>query len=172
MTRYKRQCPKCNCTELNVANNAPQAKNSSTPAVSNTTVNTRANLPSVIYDIIGITGASSIENALQRAFELFRRLSVYKFKYGLESPEAVFDALEKQAIKSNQKAKEAEDRLNSILESPEQIYFEAEEADFTPLDCYEHEKKSGYEKDFLDFIGEIVQQYYADRGLELPEPEE
>jgi hypothetical protein len=54
--------------------------------------------PKVVYDLMGITGSSSPENALQRAHELYRRMLPYKYKLGLESPEAVFDYLEKKAL--------------------------------------------------------------------------
>jgi hypothetical protein len=68
--------------------------------------------------------ASSPENALHRAFELFRKLIPYKFKYGLESPEAVFEFLEKQASDGKKKAVEAEERLQGILANPEDVFYE------------------------------------------------
>lgn len=168
VTRYKRQCPKCNSSELDVANNVPQTKSSQAQVVNANSrlLAARTKLPAVVYDIMGITGASSPENALQRAFELFRKLIPYKYKFGLESPEAVFEFLEKQASEGNKRAVEAEECLSDIIENPELVFYEWG-GDLSAIDWYEAWKKEGYTKDFLDFLSEAVDGYWASRGYEL-----
>jgi hypothetical protein len=126
----------------------------------------RRKLPTVLYDLMGITGASSPENALQRAFELFRKLIPYKYKYGLESPETVFEFLEKEASEGNERAVEAEKRLSDILENPELIFYECG-GDLSAVDWYEAWKKEGYTKDFLDFLNDAANGYWRIKGYEL-----
>lgn len=168
VTRYKRQCPKCDSSELDVTNNTSQTLNSPTnmATVGNKTLATRTNLPAVVYDLMGITGASSPENALQRAFELFRKLIPYKFKYGLESPEAVLELLEKKAALGKKNAVEAEERLRGILENPKLIFYEVG-GDLAAVDWYDALKKTGYAKSFLDFLCEAVNGYWESKGYEL-----
>jgi hypothetical protein len=171
ITRYERQCPKCNSSDLNVGSPASQSQNNqaNAPAVTNTISTARTNLPSVIFDLVGVTGAVSADNAIHRAFELYRKLYLYKVKYGLESVEAVFSFLEREASVGNKRALEAEKRLKDLLDNPENIFLQTPWADLTPVDWYEDEKKKGYDGSFLDFINRVVERFYADRGLKLPD---
>jgi hypothetical protein len=170
VTRYRRQCPKCNSSELNIVNHSSQtsAKNLPTPMATSKTITfaNRTKLPAVVYDLMGITAASSPENALKRAFELFRRLMPYKFKHGLESPEAVFKFLEKEASEGNKRAVEAEERLSDIIENPELVFYECG-GDLSAVNWYEAWKKEGYPKDFLDFLNEAANGYWKSQGYEL-----
>jgi hypothetical protein len=116
--------------------------------------------------------ARAPENTLQRAFELYRKLAPYKWKYNLQSPEDVVEFLEKKSTDADRRATEAEKRFKDLLDNPEQIFLETVCADLTPINWYEQERKTGYNKGFLDFLAEVVEGYYEDRGLELEERED
>lgn len=167
-TRFKRQCPKCNSSDLDVGNIAPQSQNNQvkTPAVTKTALTARTNLPSVIFDLVGITGAVSPENAIQRAFEIYRKLYLYKVKYNLESVEEVFSFLEKETLAAHKKMNEAEERLQGILSNPENVFYEVG-GDLDAPNWYEALKKTGYDKNFLDFLNQAVNGYWESKGYEL-----
>jgi hypothetical protein len=165
LTRFKRQCPKCNSYEIDATINASQSLNNptKTPAVANAVSIARTNLPSAIYDLIGITGAVSSENAIQRAFELYRRLYLYKVKYNLENVEEVFVFLEKETLAAHKKANEAEKRLEDMLNSPELICYEVG-GDLDAVHFFETLKERGYQKDFLGFVNEIIGKHFREKG--------
>jgi DNA-directed RNA polymerase subunit M/transcription elongation factor TFIIS len=165
-TRYARQCPKCNSTELDSSSNNSQTQTPQTASITNKSLVNRTNLPKVIYDLVGILDAASPENALVRAFEICRKLSAYKYKYGLESLESVFKFLEEEAQIGNKRGRDAEERLRSMLENPELVFYECG-GDLSAVDWYQAWKREGYTKDFLGFLSEAVNGYWTSRGYEL-----
>lgn len=171
MTRYQRQCPRCKHTHFGKAkiSRNTQGASSATAATSSQPITTGLRWPQIVYDLQGISGASSPENALAKAYELIRKALPYKFKYGLESPEAVLDFLERKAADGNKRAVQAETRLHEMLEDPTLIFYETIGTDLTAPEYYEDLKKEGYEKDFLDFLSEIVEIYLKEHGIELKE---
>jgi len=177
-TLFRRQCPKCNSSDFDVANSASQTPNNPaiTPTTNTSTDNNifaqRTKLPPVLYDLMGLSGATCPEEALKKSFELYRKIAQYKWKYNLTSPDEVVEFLEKKYADDTRRANEAEKRVKELLDSPELIFLETVGADLDAVNWFEHEQRKGYEGSFLDFISEIVGQYYRDRGLELPEPEE
>jgi hypothetical protein len=113
-----------------------------------------------------------LKNALARAYELFRKLLPYKFKYDLETPEKAFEFLEKKAADENRKAAEAEKRLHEILDDPTLIFYETPGTDLTAQKCYEELKEEqGYPEDFLYFLSWIVAKYLKEHGKVLKDRE-
>jgi hypothetical protein len=90
----------------------------------------------------------------------------YKFKYDLENPEKALKFLEEKTAVDNRKATEAEKRLQGILNDPTTIFYEVG-VDLTAPEYYQDLKKEGYEKNFLDFLSEIVSIYLDEHGIEL-----
>jgi hypothetical protein len=167
-TRYQRQCPRCKHTDLD-----ENKGTSSRPGTPTTTVTIGqpstigSGWPKVVFDLMGAMNASSPENALQRAFEFYRQLLSYKYKYNLKSPEEAFEFLEEKATDGNRKAVDAEERLRSMLENPELVFQWTVGADLAAVDWYEALRKTGYTKDFLDFLSEIVDSWFEKQGFEL-----
>jgi hypothetical protein len=168
VTRYRRQCPKCNNYEIDAHSDVSKSQNNQiiTPAVTSTASTAKTNLPSVIFDLIGISGACSAENAICKASELYRRLYLYKVKYNLENEEEVFAFLEKETLAAHKKANEADARLQGILANPENVFFEIG-GDLDAPKWYEALKKTGYDKSFLDFLNQAVNGYWENKGYEL-----
>jgi hypothetical protein len=54
-----------------------------------------------------------------------------------------------------------------MLENPELIFYETTGADLAAVGWYEELRKTGYEKDFLNFVSEIVTSWFEKQGLEL-----
>jgi hypothetical protein len=168
-TRYQRQCPRCKHTGLdeNKGTGNTQGTSLTTTPPIGPPIAVGPGWPKVVYDLMGISGSSSPENALQRVYELYRRMLPYKYKLGLESPEAVFEYLEKKASEGRRKAAEAEKRLQDMLKSPELIFYETIGTDTAAVDWYEKLRKTGDVKDFLDFVSEIVTKWFEKQGYEL-----
>lgn len=101
---------------------------------------------------------------MARAYELILRLVPYKYKYNLDSPEKVFEFLEKKAADGIERAVEAEERSQSIMRDPTSIFHKTVGADLAAVNWYEELKKKGYAKDFLTFLSEIVEKYFEQQG--------
>ncbi len=166
-TRCPRQCPRCGSTKLDSSSNISQTQTAPTASTPNKSLINRTNLPKAIYDLVGILDAASPENAVVRAFELCRKLSAYKYKYNLESLEAVFEFLEKEALEGNRQALEAKERLEGMFDNPERIFLETVGADLAAVRWYDALRETGYDKDFLDFLSEAVNGYWESQGYEL-----
>jgi hypothetical protein len=123
--------------------------------------------PRIVYDLQGILGASSPENALVRAYELVRGLSPYKYRHNLQSLEGVFEFLERRAAEGNRKAVEAQERLQRILNDPELVFYEVTGTELTAPDWYDALRKEGYKKGFLEFVNEIIEKHFERQGVEL-----
>jgi hypothetical protein len=169
MTRYRRQCPRCKHTHFDPPKAArkKQGASSTTAAAVSQPITKGSRWPQIVYDLQGISGASSPENALARAYELIRRLLPYKFKYDLKTPEEAFEFLEKKAADGSRKAAEAEERLRGIFSDPTTIFYETVGTDLTAPEYYEDLKKEGYKGSFLDFTSEIISKYLKEHGIEL-----
>jgi hypothetical protein len=168
LTRFKRQCPKCNSYEIDATINASQSLNNPTKTltIANAVSTARTNLPAAAYDLMGITQSSSVENAIMRANELYKKLYWYKIKYNLDSLEEVFSFLEKETLAAHKKANEADERLQGILANPENVFFEAG-GDLAAVNWYNALRNSGYKKSFSDFLSEAVNGYWEAKGYEL-----
>jgi hypothetical protein len=123
--------------------------------------------PKIVYDLMGISGASSPENALQRAFESYRKLLPYKYTYDLDNPDEVFEFLEKKAADGIGRAAEAEESLQSVMGDPASIFYETVGADLAAVNWYKALKKTGYAKDFLTLLSETIEKYFEGQGYEL-----
>jgi hypothetical protein len=166
LTRYKRQCPLCNSGEIDTTSSLAVTTTKTMPTVMDTAngiFNLRTKLPPNVYDLVGITDTSTVENAVQKAIEVYRKLSQYKWKYNLESPEKVIEFLEEETAAAHKKANEAEKRLEDMLDSPELICYEAG-GDLSAANYFETLKGRGYPKDFLGFVNEIVTAHFRENG--------
>jgi hypothetical protein len=115
---------------------------------------------------MGISGGSSPENGLARAYELLRKLLPYEHKYNIDNPEMVFELLEKKAADGIRRLAEVEEQLRNLTRNPESIFFETG-ADLAAVNWYEALKKTGYTKDFLTFLSEIVDAHFEEHGFGL-----
>lgn len=165
-TTYRRQCAVCNGSEIDSTSSVVVNATKTAPTTANGVFASRTKLPPVIYDLEAISGASSPENALQRACELYKRLYIYKIKYNLESIESVFAFLEKETLAAHKKASISEAKLKDLLSSPELICYEVG-GDLNAVHYFEALKESGYPKNFLDFVNEAVNGYWTEQGYEL-----
>jgi len=169
VTRYRRQCPKCDSCRFEKVD-AEDTEPKDLPAVLiNGTSAARSKWPKAVYNLMGISGASSPENALARAFELYRRALPYKFKHNLKSLEEVFEFLEKKNVVKSKNATNAKERLQSILEDPTLIFYETVGADLTTVNYYDALQKTGYRRSFLEFLNDIVNHFFESYGYESPE---
>lgn len=169
MTRYSRQCPRCKHTHFDETKSVGNTAGvlSTTTATVNQPIAMGPQWPRIVYDLQGILGASSPENGLAKAYELVRRLLPYKYKYNVDSPETVFDLLEKKAVDGIRRAAEAEQRLQRMFNDPILIFYETVGADLAAADWYEASKREGYAKDFLTFLSETIEKHFEKQGYEL-----
>ena len=163
-TRYQRQCPHCKSTRLDENKGAGNTLQASTPSVApvSQNVSVRVKWPQVIYDLMGISGASSPENGIVRAFELYKLALPYKFKYNMQSLEEVFELLENRAA-------EASKRLRRVLDNPELIFYEIAGTDLAVADYYEAIREKGYPGTFLNFLTDIICRHFKDHGYDSPQ---
>jgi hypothetical protein len=165
ITRYRRQCPTCNSyhiQELKETEKTEDRRQAVMTAREESTLVLK--WPRVVYDLMGISGAASPENALARAFELYRSALPYKFKYNVESPEEVIRLLENCLAAERKKATENEKRLHDVLSDPRGIFHKAVGADLTAVEYYEELRRRGYTTGFLDFLNDVVAEYFKAHG--------
>ena len=162
ITRYVRQCPKCDSYKLK--------KVSPLDSEAAFTNGPPANLkwPKPVYDLMGISGSNSPQNAVARALELYKRALPYKFKYGVENLEEVFRLLEKKVVDADGKASDAEKTLKRILDDPTLIFWEIG-GDLIATKYYEAVQKTGCKVGFLEFLNDVVEAYFKEMGYNSPE---
>lgn len=165
VTRYRRQCPKCDSYRLEELEQGREGEVKDTAQPVRTMVQESSRdirWPKIAYDLMGISGASSPENGIAKALELYKRTLSYKFKYNVQSLEEVFRLLENKAAESNE-------RFRSILRDPTLIFLETMGVDLAPCNYYEALQKKGYKGTFLVFLSEVVTAYFKDHEYNSPE---
>jgi hypothetical protein len=171
VTRYRRQCAQCDSYNAEERRDTSSVKDVEQKS-DDTTIDGKSvsNLtwPKVLYNLMGVSGTSSPENALVRAFELYRHALLYKFKYKLESLEDVLKLLENRATQRYREDVEAEEQLQRILNDPKLI-FKATRAGLITVSYYEATQKKGYEQGFLEFLNDVVTTYFMEHGFRSPE---